>query len=578
MPRIRVNFLSLPARIYCLTIATVAAIVIAVGLAFWSEYHNEHRAVWQRNEAILFTLDRFVQSQLSSAAGLLWAVARSAVDPINQADGDILTLSRHVTQAMPSLRTLLLVDATGTIVFDSRPDAAALGLNVSDRHYFARHLDEGSNGLVIDNPVRSRIDGAWALPLSIAISDETGALRYVVAGSLALDDLEGVLGYVGGNLVTSILVARYEGDDGGVMARWPHDEDLIGASVADTYLINRAIKDAPSGRYEAASPFDGADLVISYQIVSPFPVVVAVGQEADRVWHVVWGRVWPWMLVAGWVVAAIGYVGVRLASQVRKTEQEKARAEMADHRKSEFLATMSHEMRTPLNAISGFSELLQLDAGSGSLSERQCAYLGHIGSSAGLLRALVDDVLDLSALLEGAVTVDEVDIPVGELMEAAATMVADSARQQHIRLVVESPERSASWHLTGDRRRLLQVLINLLSNAIKFAPADSVVSLGITDLNPSTMGLYVRDQGPGIAAADLHRVMEPFARLGDAHVRSAEGAGLGLPISNQIAKMHGGDLVIDSASGKGTTVTLSLPRSRFRTETGSLPIPALLAG
>lgn len=559
--------ISLPARIYVLTTATVLAVLLAIGLALASEYRSEHRAAWQRNDAILFTIERYINSQFSTAASMLRGIADNAGDVDAGLNMGLPSLSRYVTEGMPALRTLLMLNDAGTVVFDSREGAPALGVDVSDRDYFAHHASAATAGLFVDRPVQSRIDGAWTLPISVASHDRDGDVDYVAVGSFSIAELNTVLSRAAIAPGTRIVVAR---DDGTVLTRWPDPEGLIGESIAESRLISQALPNALSGRFEATSPTTGVPMVVSYQAVTPFPIVVAVGQDADAVHQAVLARSLPWMIVAGLVVIAIITVGYRLGHQVLATERAKASAEAADRRKTEFLATMSHEMRTPLNAIIGFSELVRQDTLGDGVSHRYRGYLDHVGDSASLLKALVDDVLDLSAMLEGDVTLEQSDIPLEDLAQSAIAMVSGKAEERRITVtttgfLVGNPEPQG-WVLYGDRRRLLQLLVNLLSNAIKFSPVGGSVEVGLIRCEEALVCLYVRDWGPGIAQHNIQRVLQPFARLGDARVRSAEGVGLGLPIARQIARMHGADLEIDTTLGKGTRVTLTLPISRCRLE------------
>lgn len=246
----------------------------------------------------------------------------------------------------------------------------------------------------------------------------------------------------------------------------------------------------------------------------------------------------------------------RVAERTQGMAAALEQAEMASRAKTEFLAAMSHELRTPLNAIIGFSEILMTQMFGPLGNPRYMDYAADILSSGRHLLAVINDILDVSRIETGQITLDRETVDVTELVPAVLRLVETRVHQGQVRLCTELPARLPT--LMADRRRLLQILVNLLSNAIKFTPEGGRVNLEVRT-EGEWMILEVADTGIGMCEADMAVALEPFRQVDGTLARRYGGAGLGLPLAKACAELHGGSLVLSSEPGQGTVVTVKLP-------------------
>lgn len=246
------------------------------------------------------------------------------------------------------------------------------------------------------------------------------------------------------------------------------------------------------------------------------------------------------------------------AAQRRCSELELANAtlERAGEAKAQFLAQLSHEIRTPLNAINGFAELLADDS-YGPLTERQKRFVAHISEAGAHLLRLLNDIIDLARFETGRIDLDLQPVMVTPLVEQAARVLSGLARDKGVSIRVH-PERSEVVVL-ADEQRARQVLFNLLSNAIKYSPEGSEVDVTTTG-EGEHVRVEVKDRGIGIAPADQERIFEEFVRLNDAE--DHPGAGLGLALSRELVRAHGGEIGVDSVPGHGSAFWFTLPLAR----------------
>jgi cell cycle sensor histidine kinase DivJ len=244
------------------------------------------------------------------------------------------------------------------------------------------------------------------------------------------------------------------------------------------------------------------------------------------------------------------------AQQARETELDQARAsaESQNAGKSRFLANMSHELRTPLNAIMGFSDIMRQRL-FGPMSDRYAEYAELIHESGAHLLELINDVLDMSKIEAERFELAREGFDARDAVSAVLRLMRGQADRAGVNLRGMLP--ADPLEADADRRAIKQIALNLISNALKFTPRGGAVTMTVQG-DGEMLELIVADTGVGIAPDDLERLGRPFEQAGDANQKAA-GAGLGLSLVRAFAKLHGGEMSIESTLGEGTTVIVRMP-------------------
>ena len=227
-----------------------------------------------------------------------------------------------------------------------------------------------------------------------------------------------------------------------------------------------------------------------------------------------------------------------------------------------LLATLSHELRTPLNVVIGFSEAMMRDSGAGLTREQVAEYAGSINGAGRQLLSLVDVILDVAKVEAGQIDLPADLIQVDYVVSSVVAYFSEGARAAD--LTLRGVAARGLPLLRGDERRIRKALDHMVGNAIKFTPAGG--SIRVTALVEDRSGdllLMVSDTGIGIHDGDLQRAFEPFVQLDGTLARRFAGTGLGLYVGRTTARAHGGDLILSSEPGVGTTAVLRLPADRL---------------
>lgn len=252
--------------------------------------------------------------------------------------------------------------------------------------------------------------------------------------------------------------------------------------------------------------------------------------------------------------AAQSVLAIQNARMFNEIEEKGRQIEIASRHKSQFLANMSHELRTPLNSVLGFTEMLA-DGLYGELPEKAKATLGRVQANGRHLLGLINDVLDLSKIEAGQLSLSVDDYSIGQLVKTVAATTEPLARAKGLQLALTIADGLPLGR--GDERRLSQVLLNLAGNAVKFTESGSVeIAASARD---GCFEILVRDTGPGIAPEHQTRIFEEFQQVDESSTRRKGGSGLGLAISKRIVEMHGGTIGVQSTLGSGSTFRVKIP-------------------
>jgi signal transduction histidine kinase len=476
---------------------------------------------------------------------------------------DLTRLMQSRLEQMTQVETFMLVDMDGRVITGkSRSPAIHL---VSAR---AGCVELPPNPVVsfIGKPMAGWDPAAperWVVPLGVLVGPQDNPVGYTIA-VVAVDKIT--------QFYNSVDIGQ-----NGVVSLWTSDGNLIagsspkaGTAGSHNPAIKRIFAENVSGLkpnevlISGPAASDAAE-ISGHAKVEFLPLMVSVSMDsADylRGWRGTRNR----MLISavGILLAALAFVGIILSQLQRSRENEealrnaKAVAEEANEAKSRFLAHMSHEFRTPLNAIMGFSDIIRSKAMGEPLAEVYVTYAGHIYRSGEHLLEIVNDVLDMAKIESGVHTLQPAPITVAAAIESAVSFLGEMAKAADLRVkAVIAPHLP---QIMGDERFVRQVLINLISNAVKFSPphGEVVVRAALTD--DDHIDISVIDHGPGIEPIILKRVGEPFLQGNPTLSRAGQGTGLGLSICKHYMELMGGALLVESILGAGTTVTMRFPK------------------
>jgi phosphoserine phosphatase RsbU/P len=269
-----------------------------------------------------------------------------------------------------------------------------------------------------------------------------------------------------------------------------------------------------------------------------------------------------WLLSAVADQVAVALENARLQEEVRLEREQHTRAVAgageAEEASERALATLSHDVRSPLNAIDSYAELIEMEI-FGPVSDRQREALGRIRLSGRHLLAVLENVLEMTRLSAGAIRIRTERIRPDAVISEAMLMVQPSAAAKDQRIVLED---AADIAVDGDANRLRQVLVNLLGNAVKYTPRGGMIRIATawTTSGGRTWGtIGVEDNGPGIPPEKRQAIFQPYYRLPSATTDAPEGLGLGLAISRELIRQMGGDIDLEAGRGDGCRFTIRLP-------------------
>ena len=464
---------------------------------------------------------------------------------------DIASYLRRETIIHKAYHLISVIGPDGYVSHSSQPFQR---VDLRDREHFRVHVDARDDRLFISRPVLGRVSGKWSIQLTRRVTLPDGRFGGVVVLSLSPDYLTSF--YKDVDLGASGVITLV-GFDGIVRARATPASTAGGQDVSDSPLF-RLAQEHGEGARRMTAKIDGIDRIWAFRRLDEPGLFVFTGMAASDVFAASDRRRTMYLLgglaVTVLVVALLGGLLARMRRQaglVRMLRESRAKAKEANQLKSRFLASVSHELRTPLNGILGYAELIRDTSADAEARE----YGLVIHQSAKHLHKLVDTILDLAKIESRRMPILNAPVALrGLLVEACAlSRVPAAAKGLETALTIAD---ALPPELLTDRTRLLQILNNLLGNAVKFTAQGSIA----LSARPDRGGVCIEviDTGVGIAPAQMKSLFTRFHAATTEFVHPEQGAGLGLPLSKELAELLGGSLAIDS-SPQGTRASLWLP-------------------
>ncbi|MBK0394840.1 sensor histidine kinase [Ramlibacter algicola] len=486
-------------------------------------------------------------------------------------DPAVRELMRAQLRHLPTVRALYIVGPDGFVQHDTdypkTPD-----VSLADRSYFRAYLEAPTLQRHVSEALQSRSGTGWFVASSRRITRPDGSFGGVAVAAVQLGTVSHLyrkLGLGSGRQLTLFH------KNGRVLAGFPHDSH-VGRSYAQLPVFADFLHRGSSGQFETdGAPWKDMRRIVAYRALDTQPLVVVVAvQEADVLAS--WSRTATGVTI-GLLLLAMAIGGVVLTFEQRQEQRRRAAADRvtatesaavaermraiaahlqeADQRKTQFLATLSHELRNAMGPVLNALSILDRSDPASAASRRARDIMRE---QVGQLRSLVDDLLDISRVNSGKVRLDLQRLDLGDVVgHAAAAAQAGIEALGHV-LVLRLPDPPL-W-IVGDRARLAQVVANLLGNAAKYTPRGN----GRIEVEVRREGsralVSVRDNGLGIPAADLGKVFGMFEQVERHQSSSQGGLGIGLALVARLVALQGGEVAAHSdGDGRGSTFTVSLP-------------------
>lgn len=467
----------------------------------------------------------------------------------------------------PEATNIRAVDEHGDII--SGQKLPWRSLNRYDQDMFTRLRDDSHLELLSGKPIYDQISELWVWPFACRINMPHGRFGGVILGTLPLLAVESLFKQVQLGPNSAIILRDRELE---LVAQYPvvYDGQPVATGgkpgLSPAFLAALESDPLEGTLVSELTSLDKINRTYSYRRSNSYGYLAVVGISREAA-LIEW-RKQAW-IIAGLSLAFI--VSMLLSIQLigrawRNQERDlaslqesqlalakaKEEAETASRAKSAFLANISHELRTPLNAILGFAQLLEKDRG---MTQRNRHMLVTINRSGNHLLALINDVLEISRIEAGHSETRETVFDLIEMLQYLADMILLRAERKGLAFMVShAPELPR--YVRGDDHRLRQILINLLSNAVKYTERGGIsLTAGLVD---GLVRFEVADTGPGICEEDQEKIFEAFYQTENG-IAKGEGAGLGLSICREHARLLGGQLGLDSRLGQGSRFVLTIP-------------------
>lgn len=558
--------ISTKAYLYALAAVVVVSLAGMMGLTILADYNNalsqERTRIITLSKLVANNTNVLLQRNRERMMGIGKRPEVMAMDPAHC--GTLFTDLRFM---FPEFANLATVDLSGLAPCSAVPQPDGKPVSVAKTEWFQRAMTE--RRFIVGKPFMGPITHRLVAVLVQPVLTPSNELRGFIGLPL---DLERFNPRIPEGSLPEGTRFGFISDDGFLIWRNADQEKLIGKYVGDQPGPKLALQ-IRDGDAETI----GTDNVSRYYAFASVPEanwLVFVGVPSQSIANKVLGTAKRNATIAAAGLLAFGvllwFLLRRIDAADRDLRRARDAAEAANRAKSVFLANMSHELRTPLNAILGFAELMAHDQ---SIPEAQRHNLNTISRSGHHLLTLINDILEISKIEAGRLTVQAAPCDLHELIETVVESMELRAHQTGLEVGLDLAA-AVPRYVSTDAGKLRQILINLLANAVKFTPHGSV-ELHV-DIDGERGGgtpmlvFVVRDTGAGIAADELERIFRPFYQTAQG-ARASEGTGLGLTIARQYAQLLGGQLTAASTLGKGSTFTLRLPVTTAEAATPAMP-------
>jgi signal transduction histidine kinase len=516
----------------------VAALVAAA--AFSGVLHSwQNHAEDQRRTALLLKLMPLLGVFLAA----IWAVPPIMFTNFTAPDTNVIIYGVVLTMMGVGVGTLLRLPATATLysIFLSGVISQSLYNGLSSHQLIAAFIC---------------IVFGMALVGIILVANRDFMLR-----------LQSELELIRQSQIIKLLLNDFERDTSDWLWETGQDGELIyysprlGEILAkpDDQMLRKDFLELINAQSDPQAPTSLSGMMISHAEI-PSCILAVILREQTQHWQL---TARPQFNAAGHFT---GYRGVGRDISVQwESDQEirnsRDQAEKANAAKSQFLAVISHELRTPINAIVGFSEVLNATHGDTLSNAARRDYQNLVLESAHHLQSLINDVLDATRIERGSMQLEDQVNDAGELIEIAIKTCRDQAAKANVTIIAHITD---DVQIIGDLSRLKQVVLNLVSNAVKYSPVDGTVNIDMQAGANRELVISIRDTGIGIEAGDVERLFDPFVQADQGSTRRFAGLGLGLAIARKIARLHGGDVTLTGKAGVGTEARFIIPAARVR--------------
>ena len=549
---------------YGLTAALIVVVWLTAAVHAWRSYQNEISHAKTDTALLVTALSAHSQRNLETVDKLLLDLAKEAqslgvFQGIRKGEDQLRERLRQHADNHDFLLWLNVIAADGTPVVSTLEQGE--NMLPADWSYVTDSLRTPSADMQVGRTFRSRTCGALLFPVSRVVTDSGGTPLGVIAGYIDSRHFADVHAAVNAELNAVLTLSKV---DGAVVAHDPDHGLFAGTTslvVPDDLQMDLA---AGGGLAYRSMPFEGMDRMVAVKTIEGTPLMLAVGLPLEYVVAPLLSALPIYVMIALFVsfsLIAGAWAAVRLQSEYLRVAQAELAlefAESANRSKTQFMADMSHELRTPLNAIIGFAEAMATGALGGNDERARHEYAQTIAQSGHHLLGIINDILDVSAIEVGRLQLHHQPFLFADAAQSAVTFVSSRAAEQGVQMRLDESLSRAPM-LYADPQRVKQILVNLLMNAVKFSQDGDTVTVDAQQHAEGWFEFSVSDTGVGMTRAEVARAMKRFEQVKMGLSRRREGSGLGLPLSQSLAELHGGSMIVHSVPGEGTRVTVTLP-------------------